>query len=82
MANDFLYVSGRATAGRDGKAATDFDGQMRQTLENVKSVVTAAGSTMEHVVYAYVYLADMANYARMNPARRSCRFRLAPIGVQ
>jgi reactive intermediate/imine deaminase len=66
MANDFLYVSGQGPVGRDGKAAADFDGQVRQTLENVKSVVTAAGLTMEHVVYAHVYLTDMANYERMN----------------
>jgi len=52
MANDFLYVSGQGPVGRDGKVAADFDGQMRQALENVKSVVTAGGLTMEHVVYA------------------------------
>jgi len=66
MANDFLYVSGQGPAGRDGKVADDFDGQMRQTLDNIKSIVTAGGLTMEHVVYAHVYLTDLTKYERMN----------------
>jgi len=66
MANDFLYVSGQGPVGRDGKVAADFDAQMRQTLENVRTVLAAGGLTMEHVVYAHVYLTDMANYERMN----------------
>jgi reactive intermediate/imine deaminase len=66
MANDFFYVSGQGPVGRDGKVAADFDAQMRQTLENVKNVLAAGGLTMEHIVYAHVYLTDMANYDRMN----------------
>jgi reactive intermediate/imine deaminase len=66
MANDFLYVAGQGPVGSDGRAAADFDGQMRQTLENLKSVLAAGGLTMQHVVFAHVYLTDMANYERMN----------------
>jgi 2-iminobutanoate/2-iminopropanoate deaminase len=66
MVNDFLYVSGQGPVGRDGKVSPDFDGQMRQTLENLRSILVAGGLTMEHVVYAHVYLADMADYERMN----------------
>ncbi len=66
MANDFLYVSGQGPAGSDGKISADFDAQMRQTLENVRGVLSAGGLTMGHVVYAHVYLTDMANYERMN----------------
>jgi reactive intermediate/imine deaminase len=66
MVNDFLYVSGQGPAGPDGKVPTDFDAQMRQTLENVKSIVVAGGLSLQHVVYAHVYLTDMANYERMN----------------
>jgi enamine deaminase RidA (YjgF/YER057c/UK114 family) len=43
-----------------------FDEQVRQTLENVKAVVEAAGLTMEHVVYTQVYLEDIHNFDRMN----------------
>jgi reactive intermediate/imine deaminase len=66
MANDFLYVSGQGPVGRDGKSASGFEAQMRQTLENVKAVVEAGGLTMQHVVYAHVYLTDMSDYGQMN----------------
>jgi reactive intermediate/imine deaminase len=66
MVNDLLYVAGQGPAGRDGKVPPDFDSQMRQTLDNVKSILSAGGLTMEHVVYAHVYMTDMANYARMD----------------
>jgi enamine deaminase RidA (YjgF/YER057c/UK114 family) len=38
------------------------EGQIRQALQNVKSIVEAAGLTLEHVVYSQVYLDDMAHY--------------------
>ena len=66
LVNDFLYISGQGPVGRDGKIPAGFDAQMRQTLDNVKNILTAAGLTMEHVVYAHVYLSDMTNYGRMN----------------
>jgi enamine deaminase RidA (YjgF/YER057c/UK114 family) len=40
-----------------------FDAQARLTLDNVKSIVEAAGLTMEHVVYTQVYLTDLENLA-------------------
>jgi len=66
MVNDFLYVSGQGPVGRDGKSPAGFEPQMRQALANVKAVVEAGGLTMQHVVYAQVYLTDMANYAQMD----------------
>ncbi len=66
LANDFLYISGLKPAGPDGRIAPDFSAQMRQALDNVKAVVQAGGLTMRHVVYAHVYLTNMANYREMN----------------
>jgi reactive intermediate/imine deaminase len=66
MVDDFLHVSGQGPVGRDGKIAPGFDAQMRQALDNVKAVVEAGGLTMQHVVYAHVYLTDMVNYAPMD----------------
>jgi enamine deaminase RidA (YjgF/YER057c/UK114 family) len=43
-----------------------FDAQSRQSLENVKSILEAAGLTMEHVVYSHVYLENIGNYEAMN----------------
>jgi len=48
-----LYVS--------GQGAKD----ARQCLEAVKSVVTAAGLTMDHVVYSHVWVTDSTGYAEV-----------------
>lgn len=65
-AGDYLYVAGQGAKTPDGKLPNTFEGQVRQTLENVKAVVEAAGLTMEHVVYAQVYLEDIGNFDGMN----------------
>ena len=65
MAGDFLYVSGQGARDREGKLPDTVDGQVRQTLDNVKVIVEAAGLTMEHVVYSQVYLDDMGKYESM-----------------
>ena len=66
MAGDFLYVSGQGARDRDGRLPDTVDGQVRQTLENVKTIVEAAGLTLEHVVYSQVYLASMSNHDTMD----------------
>jgi reactive intermediate/imine deaminase len=66
VAGDYLYVSGQGARDRDAKLPADVDGQVRQTLENVKGIVEAAGLTLEHVVYAQVYLSSMAGHDTMD----------------
>src|SRR5436305_15301029 len=55
-AADYVYISGQGPQGLDGKVPATFDAQVRQTHDNVKSIVEAAGLTMNHVVYTQVYL--------------------------
>ncbi|MGI9070046.1 MAG: RidA family protein [Bryobacteraceae bacterium] len=66
FAGDYLYVSGQGAKRPDGQMPATFEGQVRQTLENVKSVVEAAGLTMKNVVYTQVYLDDIGRFAEMN----------------
>src|SRR5687768_4187819 len=66
VAGDFLYVSGQGARDREGKLPDTAEGQVRQTLENIKVIVEAAGLTLEHVVYSQVYLDDMAKYEPMD----------------
>jgi reactive intermediate/imine deaminase len=66
LAGDFLYVSGQGARHTDGQMPARFEEQATQCLENVKTVVEAAGLTMEHVVYTQVYLDNMANFDAMN----------------
>ena len=63
---DFLYVSGQGARDRETKLPDSAEGQVRQTLENIKAIVEAAGLTMEHVVYSQVYLDDMTKYEVMD----------------
>ena len=43
-----------------------FPNQVRQCLENVKTVVEAAGSSMDRVVKCLVFLTDISNFPAMN----------------
>ena len=65
VAGDFLYVSGQGARDRDANLPDTVEGQVKQSLENVKGIVEAAGLTMEHVVYSQVYLDDMAKHETM-----------------
>jgi reactive intermediate/imine deaminase len=65
-AGDYLYVSGQGPRRPDGSTPANFAQQARQSLENIRAVVEAAGLTMEHVVYLQVYLADIREYGELN----------------
>jgi len=65
-AGDYIYISGQGPRSPDGALPATFAGQARQALMNLKSVVEAAGLTMDHVVYTTVYLTDITQYGEMN----------------
>ena len=67
VAGDFLYVSGQGARTPDGQLPDSFEGQLKQCLENIKTIVEAAGLTMDHVAYTQIYLKDISNYDKMNP---------------
>ncbi len=46
--------------------AGDIAAQTERVLENLKSVLEAAGSSLERVVKTTVYLKDMGEFAKMN----------------
>ena len=47
-------------------AGADIRAQARQSLENIKAILAAAGTDMAHVVKTTVLLQDMADFAAMN----------------
>ena len=59
---NLLYVSGQGAGDAKGEFAPTVAGQLRQSLNNVKSIVEAVGLTMEHVVYAQLYATDASAY--------------------
>ena len=44
----------------------DIEGQARQSLDNVKAIVEAAGLTLAHVVKVNVSITDMNAFAKVN----------------
>jgi len=65
---DYVYISGQGPRRLDGSTPPEFADQVRQSLENVRTVVEAAGLTMNHVVYVQVYLDDMSRYEALDKA--------------
>jgi len=68
VANGFVYVAGQgAIDPATGKVvAGGIAEQTRQTLENVKHILEAAGCTMDDVVSNTVYMVNLADFAAMN----------------
>jgi enamine deaminase RidA (YjgF/YER057c/UK114 family) len=66
IAGDFLYVAGQGGQDAQGQLAADQEGQIRQCLNNIKSVVEAAGLTMKNVVYVQAYLMEYSDEGPLN----------------
>ncbi|MEW6234001.1 MAG: Rid family detoxifying hydrolase [Candidatus Omnitrophota bacterium] len=68
LVNGFLFVSGQIplNPGTGQMAADSFAAQARQTLENLKSVVEAAGAALDDAVKVTIYLTDLKNFAELN----------------
>lgn len=62
-----VFVSGQA--GKDpatGVVAPDVEAQTEQCLRNIQAILEAAGSSLQRVLRCGVFLADMAEFPRMN----------------
>jgi enamine deaminase RidA (YjgF/YER057c/UK114 family) len=68
LTSGFLYVSGQGAQNSDGKLPDGTERQMYQCLQNVKTIVEAAGLTMNHVVYVQVYLTDHSSQESLDRA--------------
>ncbi len=67
VANGFVWVSGVGGANQaSGEGGGTIEEQTRGTIENLRKILAAAGSSLERVVWIQVGLADPAEYARMN----------------
>lgn len=67
-AKDFVFASGQIPINPATGAIVDgaITEQTTQALNNVKAILEAAGTDLEHVVKTTVYLANMDDFAAMN----------------
>ena len=64
---NLLFVSGQASVDKEGKIIPDtFEAEVTRSLENLKTILEAAGSSVGHVVQTRNYVRDPANLARFN----------------
>ncbi|HYV09891.1 MAG TPA: Rid family detoxifying hydrolase [Pyrinomonadaceae bacterium] len=72
VTGDLVFTSGQI--GIDSKtgqlAEGGFEGQFQQVFKNLTAVLDASGSSIDHVVKATVFLADMNDYNAMNELYR------------
>jgi len=89
----FIFTAGQLglVPGTKDFAGPDIEAQTRQALENLKAVLEAGGSCLEHVVKTTVFLQDMGEFSRMNgvyaeffpensPARSAVQVAALPLG--
>jgi 2-iminobutanoate/2-iminopropanoate deaminase len=94
-AGNFLYVSGQGPFAKDGSGAQrgTIEEETVRTLENLKAVLTDAGSGLEHVVKTTCFLKDMNNFKLFNtvyatyftdnfPARTTVEVARLPMDIQ
>ncbi len=65
---DLIYTSGQIGLSpvTNAMAGDDIGTQTRQALDNLKAILTEAGSDMSHVIKVTVYLKDLNDYGKVN----------------
>ena len=67
-----LYLTGQiGKSHTTGKLADGIEAQTKQTLNNIKDVLEANGSSMDKVMKCTVILSDINNFSKMNGVYRT-----------
>ena len=91
---DFIFVAGQGcTNPKTGKLERgDVRSETKQTFENLRAILQAAGASLDHVVKCNVYLRDINDFVAMNevyetffsapfPARTTIQAGALPGGI-
>ena len=94
IAGDFIFTAGQVPVdpATNKVVEGDVQEQARRSLENIKAVLEAAGSSMNKVVKVTVFLKDMNDFAQVNeiytqyftenkPARSAVQVAKLPLDV-
>lgn len=95
VADGFVFVAGQACVNPQTNEFEfgDVQAETRRTLQNIRAILEAAGSSLKDVVRVSVFLADMKDFAAMNevykeffnedpPARTTVGAQLPKIKVE
>jgi 2-iminobutanoate/2-iminopropanoate deaminase len=95
-ANGFVFLSGQVPLDPStGKLidSADIGDHVRRVMDNLRAVLAAAGSGLEHAVKATIYLADIEDFPAVNaayaayfgdvpPARATVQVGALPLGAR
>jgi len=94
QAGNMLFISGQIpiNPATGNVEATDIQGEATQVMENLKAILTEAGTTFASIVKTNIYLSDMSLFAQVNevygkyfekdfPARETVAVKGLPKGV-
>ena len=71
VTGNLVYTSGQIGVDpKTGQMAEGVEAQLEQVFRNLTAVLEASGSSIEHVIKATVFLADMNDYNKMNELYR------------
>jgi len=69
VAGGFVFTAGQVGKNlKTGEMPEGVADQTRQSLENIKAILEAAGASMDDIVKTTVFLTDMAYFEEMNDA--------------
>lgn len=78
-AGDFIFLSGQVPFTPEGTlVGGDIEQQSLQVFENIKTVLSSVGASIEDVVKTTVWLTDKSDFARFNQIYAECFPNLPP----
>ena len=94
ISGNMLFISGQVAkeAATGNLITSDIKSETKQVMENIRSILTAAGFNFSHVMKTTIFLTDMKNFSPMNevygsyfsgefPARETVQAGALPLGV-
>ena len=66
QAGDWLVTAGQLGLGPDGELLDGIEAQTAQCMANIRTLLESKGASMDKVVKTTVFLADIADWPKMN----------------
>lgn len=63
---NFVFTTAKPGRDSSGRLVDGIKGQTKQALDNIRDLLVAAGTDMEHIVKTWVYVTDINYFDQMN----------------